>query len=149
MRSQIVVTMYNNAENVWKNVQDKIRLISHFSRTFQSCCPLEVWTTQWQFRAEKRFSQASAHPYRRLKAGFSVCWPVRLCLLVTERILTETEWNAQGLNVCFSKSLFTFVWFLSFVTWIILDLEQPMLKEEPIIPSVWGGINLGSPIHFL
>ena len=25
---------------------------------------------------------------------------------------------------------------------IILDLEQPMLKEERIIPSVWGGINV-------
>ena len=34
---------------------------------------------------------------------------VRLCLFVTERVLAETEWNAQGVNVCFSKSLFTFV----------------------------------------
>ena len=34
---------------------------------------------------------------------------VRLCLFVTERVLTETEWNAQGATVCFSKSLFTFV----------------------------------------
>ena len=34
---------------------------------------------------------------------------VRPCLFVTERVLAETEWNAQGVNVCFSKSLFTFV----------------------------------------
>ena len=34
---------------------------------------------------------------------------VRLCLFVGERVLAETEWNALGVNVCFSKSLFTFV----------------------------------------
>ena len=34
---------------------------------------------------------------------------VRPWLFVTERVLAETEWNAQGVNVCFSKSLFTFV----------------------------------------
>ena len=42
---------------------------------------------------------------------------VLVCLFVTERVLTKTEWNAQGLNVCFSKSLLTFVWLLFFVTW--------------------------------
>ena len=31
-------------------------------------------------------------PYRRLKAGFSVCW---LCLFVW-----SSEWNARGANVC-------------------------------------------------
>ena len=45
---------------------------------------------------------------------------VRLCLFVTERVLAETEWNARGVNVCFSKRLFTFVWFLLFVTWKLL-----------------------------
>ena len=40
-----------------------------------------------------------------------------VCLFVTDRVLTKTEWNAQGVNVCSSKSLFTFVWFLFFVTW--------------------------------
>ena len=41
-----------------------------------------------------------------------------VCLFVTERVLTKTEWNAQGVNVCSSKNLFTFVWF--FVTWKLL-----------------------------
>ena len=61
-------------------------------------------------------------PYRRLKAGFFVCWPCSMvCLFtVTERVLAESEWNAQGVNVCFSKSLFTFVWFFFFVTWKLL-----------------------------
>ena len=59
--------------------------------------------------------------YRMLKAGFSVCWlSSTVCLFVTERVLTKTEWNAQGVNVCSSKSLFTFVWFLFFVTWKLL-----------------------------
>ena len=50
--------------------------------------------------------------YRRLKAGFPVCWLCStVCLFVTERVLTKTEWNAQGVNVCYSKSRFTFVWF--------------------------------------
>ena len=38
---------------------------------------------------------------------------VRLCLFVTERVRTETEWNELGVNVCFSKSLFIFVCFSS------------------------------------
>ena len=62
-------------------------------------------------------------PNSRRKAGFSVCW---LCstvfVFVSERVLTETERNAQGVN--FSKSLLTFVWFLFlflfFVTWKFL-----------------------------
>ena len=41
---------------------------------------------------------------------------VPLCLFVTERVLSETEWNAQGVTVCFSKSLFTFVWSLFITT---------------------------------
>ena len=44
----------------------------------------------WYFRAEKRSAQASAHPYRRLKAGFSVCF---VCCW-------SSEWNARGANVC-------------------------------------------------
>ena len=51
----------------------------------------------------------------------SLCWLCStVCLFVTERVLTKTEWNAQGVNVCSSKSLFTFVWFLFFVTWKLL-----------------------------
>ena len=41
---------------------------------------------------------------------------VGLCLFVTERVLTKTEWNARGVTVCFSKSLFTFVWSLFITT---------------------------------
>ena len=41
---------------------------------------------------------------------------VGLCLFVTERVLTKTEWNARGVTVCFSKSLVTFVWSLFITT---------------------------------
>ena len=76
-------------------------------------------------------------PYRRLKAGFSVCW---LCLFVKytrcERLLL--------VEVC---KAFSFVFLLLLLLFfrhlkITLDSEQPMLKEERIIPSVWGGINV-------
>ena len=49
-----------------------------------------------------------------------LCVDCTVCLFVTERVLTKTEWNAQGVNVCYSKSRFTFVWFLFFVTWKLL-----------------------------
>ena len=58
--------------------------------------------------------------YRRLKAGFFVCWPSSTVFVCWLFLLTETEWNAQGVNVCFSKSVFTFVWVLFFVTWKLL-----------------------------
>ena len=64
------------------------------------------------FRAEKRSAQASAHPLLQAQ-GRLLClltvFGLRLCLFVTKRVLTATEWNAQGVNVSFSKSLFTFV----------------------------------------
>ena len=70
-------------------------------------------------------------PYRRFKAGFSVCWLCStVCLFVTERVLTKTELNVQGVNVCFSKSLFTFVWFLFFVPWKLLGLGTTNVKEK-------------------
>ena len=37
------------------------------------------------------------------------------CVCLSLRVLTKTDWNAQGLNVFSSKSLFTLVWFLFFV----------------------------------
>ena len=61
--------------------------------------------------------------YRRLKAGFSVCWLFDCVVCHWEQVrefLGKTEWNAQGVNVCSSKSLFTFVWFFFFVTWKLL-----------------------------
>ena len=71
-------------------------------------------------------------PYRRLKAGFSVCWLCStVCLFVTERVLTKTaEWNVQGVKVCFSKSLFTCVWFSFFVTWKLLGLGTTNVKGK-------------------
>ena len=63
--------------------------------------------------------------YRRLKAGFSVCW---LCCTRCERLLTVKHF-------CLTCLLF----FRRLK--ITLDSEQPMLKEKRIIPSVLGGIN--------
>ena len=43
-------------------------------------------------------------PYRRLKAGFSVTvFAVFVRLFVTERVLTKTEWNAQGVVWTFAS----------------------------------------------
>ena len=42
------------------------------------------------------------------------------CVRQLSKTRSKTEWNAQGVNVCSSKSLFTFVWFLFFVTWKLL-----------------------------
>ena len=70
-------------------------------------------------------------PYRRLKAGFSVCWLCSsVCLFVTERVLTKNEWNSQGVNLCFSKSLFTLVWLLFFVTWNYFGLGTTGVKRK-------------------
>ena len=70
--------------------------------------------------------------YRRLKAGFPVCWLCStVCLFVTgwcERLLLE-------------KPFYFFVVFVFRHLKITLDSEQPMLKEKRIIPSVWGGIK--------
>ena len=71
-------------------------------------------------------------PYHRLKASFSVCWLCStVCLFVTERVLTKTAaWNVQAVNVCFSKSLFTFVWLSFFVTWKLLGLGTTNVKGK-------------------
>ena len=63
---------------------------------------------------------------------FSVCWLCStVCLFFTERVLTKTaEGNVQGVNVCFSKSLFTFVWFSFFVTWKLLGLGTTNVKRK-------------------
>ena len=53
-------------------------------------------------------------------------------LFVTERVLTKTaEWNVQqAVNVCFSKSLFTFVWLSFFVIWKLLGLGTTDVKGK-------------------
>ena len=74
------------------------------------------------------------------RAFLCVDWPCRLCLFLKwtrcERLLL--------VKVC---KAFLFVFFLLFLLFfrhlkITLDSEQPMLKKERIIPSVWGGINV-------
>ena len=73
-------------------------------------------------------------PYRRLKAGFSVCW---LCLFVAG-VLREMH----GVRTFAPCKAFLFDMFAFFRRLkITLDLEQPMLKEKWIILSVWGGIK--------
>ena len=96
-------------------------------------------------------------PYRRLKAGFSVflcfyvfLWlcstSVRLFLFVPERVLTKTEWNAQGVNVCFSKSLFTFIWFCFSSPENYFELRTTNVKGKTDHSVSWGGIK--SSEHF-
>ena len=92
----------------------------------------DLGTRQDQFQTLRNNSQlqggktfcASLIAGSRRAFLFFVCWlcstGVGLFLFVTERVLTETEWNAQGVAVCFSKNLFTFVWFLFFVNWKLL-----------------------------
>ena len=85
------------------------------------------------FRAEKRSAQASAHPLSQAQGGlFCVlkCVDCTVCLFVTETVLTKTEWNAQGVNVCSSKSLFTFVWFLFFVTYKLFWTRTTNVKGK-------------------
>ena len=78
-------------------------------------------------------------PYRRLKAGLSVCWPCStVCLFVTERVLTKSEWNTQDVNVCFSRSFFTFVWFLFFVTWKLLWTRNNQGKTDHPVSLRWN-----------
>ena len=75
----------------------------------------------WGFQGGKTFCASfCASLIAGSRRAFLCVDRVRLCLFVTERVLAETEWNARGVNVCFSKSLFTFVWFLLFVTWKLL-----------------------------
>ena len=62
-----------------------------------------TWRKCWSSRPKRVLRKLLRISYRRLKAGFSVCIP---CLFVTERVLTETEWNARGANVCSLWSLF-------------------------------------------
>ena len=62
-----------------------------------------TWRKCWSSGRKKVLRKLLHISYRRLKAGFSVCIP---CLFVTERVLTETEWNARGANVCSLWSLF-------------------------------------------
>ena len=75
-------------------------------------------------------------PYRRLKAGFSVC---SLSLFVAG-VLSEMH-EVRTFAPC--KALIFYLISLLFFRRlkITLDLEQPMLKEKRIIPSVWGGIK--------
>ena len=84
--------------------------------------------------AEKRSAQASAHPYRRLKAGFSVCW---LCLFVAGVLNEMHEVRTFAPCKAFLFEMFAFFRRLK----ITLDSEQSMLKEKRIIPSIWGGIK--------
>ena len=54
-----------------------------------------------KFRAEKRSAHVSAHLLSQAQGG--LFW---LYLFVTERILTETVWNARRANVCSLQSLY-------------------------------------------
>ena len=101
----------------------KIRIFPKTSRKrFWPRDRLEAtWRQCWSFRPEKRSAQASAHPLSQAQGSLFGDRDVRpFVCFVTDRVLTKTEWNAQGVNVCFSKSLYTFVWFLFFVTWKLL-----------------------------
>ena len=70
-------------------------------------------------------------PYRRLKAGFSVC---SLCLFVAG-VLSEMH-EVRTFAPC--KALIFYLTSLLFFRRlkITLDSEKPMLKEKWIIPSV-------------
>ena len=74
-------------------------------------------------------------PYRRLKAGFSVCW---LGLFVAG-VLSEMH-EVRTFAPCVKHFNLTCLLFFHRLK-ITLDSEQPMLKEKRIIPSVWGGIK--------
>ena len=73
-------------------------------------------------------------PYRRLKAGFSVCW---LCLFVAG-VLSEMH-EVRTFAPCKTFLFHMFAFFRRLK--ISLDSEQSMLKEKWIIPSIWGGIK--------
>ena len=67
-------------------------------------------------------------PYRRLKAGFSVC----LCLFVGGVLSEMHEVRTFAPCKAFLFDMFAFFRRLK----ITLDSEKPMLKEKRIIPSV-------------
>ena len=93
----------------------------------------------WGSGGKNVLSKLLCMPYRRLKAGLSVCWPCStVCLFVTERVLTKSEWNTQDVNVCFSRSLFTFVWFLFFVTWKLLWTRNNQGKTDHPVSLRWN-----------
>ena len=73
-------------------------------------------------------------PYRRLKAGFSVCW---LCLFVAGDLSEVHEVRTFAPCKAFLFDMFAFFRRLK----ITLDSEEPILKEKRIIPSIWGGIK--------
>ena len=79
-------------------------------------------------------------PYRRLKAGFSVCtvdWAVDCVCLLLEFWVKCTRCERLLPVKHFDLTCLLFYRRLK----ISLDSEQPMLKEKRIIPSVWGGIK--------
>ena len=90
------------------------------------------------FKAENVLRELPRIPYRRLKAGFSVCW---LCFkLFVAGVLSEVH-EVRTLAPC--KAFLTYLTCLLFFRRlkIPLDSEQPMLKEKRIIPSARGGIK--------
>ena len=110
----------------------KVRTTCIFSDFWERTGASFKMAWMWKFRAKKRSAQVSAHPLSQAQGGFSVCWLCStVCLFVTERVLTKTaEWNVQGVKICFSKSLFTFVWFSFFVTWKLLGLGTTNVKGK-------------------
>ena len=90
----------------------------------------------WYSRQKNVLRKLPRIPYRRLKAGFSVCW---LCLFVAG-VLSEMH-EVRTFAPC--KALIFYLTSLLFFRRlkITLDSEQPMLKKKRIIPSARGGIK--------
>ena len=79
--------------------------------------------------------------YRRLKAGFFVCWRCWPCSTVFVCWLRLNEMHKVWTFASRKAFLLLCVVFVLRHLKIPLDSEQPMLKQKRIIPSVWGGIK--------
>ena len=100
----------NYFEGFWR-ITSKTNTKIEVRKQFESCVPIQ---------GGKTFCASFCASFIAGSRRAFLCVDCTVCLFVTERVLTKTEWNAQGVNVCSSKSLFTFVWFLFFVTWKLL-----------------------------
>ena len=80
--------------------------------------------------------------YRRLKAGFFVCWPCSTAFVCRWESF-DWDWMkcTRFERLLLEKPFYLCVVFVLRHLKITLDSEQPLLKQKRIIPSVWGGIK--------
>ena len=136
--NSLFVFIFNHNHNHNRNFNLKIIVVlrladSRCKRSKPSCCFL--WGGCHPSASFCAFLIAGSR-----RAFLCVDWPRRLCLFVK---YTRCE-SLLRVGVC---KAFLFVFLLFFLLFsrqlkITLDSEKAMLKEEQIIPSVWGGINV-------